>query len=134
MDAAPSSSNSLDRWSRRDWWGIVIDTNDVATLTNFYSELRGWPIYHHDEMGSSFDAGEGVAYIAIQYNENYVRPSWPATESNQQMMLHLDFQVADLGAEVQRAIELGAVSAEFQPQPTVHVMFDPSGHPFCLYT
>jgi len=29
---------------------------------------------------------------------------------------------------------VGAEQAEYQPQETVRVMFDPAGHPFCLYT
>ena len=28
---------------------------------------------------------------------------------------------------------LGATLAEFQPQDEVRVLFDPAGHPFCLY-
>jgi hypothetical protein len=50
------------------------------------------------------------------------------------MMLHLDFEVTDLAAETARAVALGATLAQDQPQENVRVLFDPAGHPFCLYT
>jgi hypothetical protein len=129
-ETAPTS----DRWSRSDWWGIVLDAPDVAVLARFYSQLRGWPIWKVDPGGASLDLGEGVAYLAIQHNPDYVRPVWPAEAGSQQMMLHLDFQVTDLAGEVARALELGAELPEFQPQDDVRVLLDPAGHPFCLYT
>ena len=48
-------------------------------------------------------------------------------------MLHLEIQVDDLAAAVAHGIEAGARLAEHQPQPTVRVMLDPAGHPFCLF-
>jgi hypothetical protein len=50
------------------------------------------------------------------------------------MMLHLDFEVTDLEAETQRALQLWAELASYQPQENVRVLPDPAGHPFCLYT
>ncbi|HRW19409.1 MAG TPA: VOC family protein [Dermatophilaceae bacterium] len=123
-----------DRWERHDWWGVVLDTDDVAGLTEFYARLRGWAVYKQDEAGSAFDCGEGVAYLAIQLNPDYVRPTWPGEPGRQQMMLHLDFEVEDLAAETDRAVALGATLPEHQPQDDVRVLLDPSGHPFCLYT
>ena len=124
----------MDRWSRSDWWGVVLDTDDVGALTRFYSELRGWPIWKQDEEGAALDLGEGVAYLSIQRNVDYVRPVWPAGPGDQQMMLHLDFEVTDLEAATARAVELGAELAAHQPQDDVRVLLDPAGHPFCLYT
>jgi hypothetical protein len=34
---------------------------------------------------------------------------------------------------VQHALSCGATLAEFQPQELVRVLFDPAGHPFCLW-
>ena len=82
-----------DRWERHDWWGVVIDCADVAQLTHFYAELRGWKIHHLDDKNGSLDAGEGVAYLNIQHNPDYIHPSWPAKPGEQQMQLHLDFEV-----------------------------------------
>ncbi len=126
-------SEGTDRWKRHDWWGVVLDTDDVETLARFYAALRGWRIHHLDETDGSLDAGEGVAYLNIQRNPDYVRPVWPGRAGDQQMMLHLDFEVADLDAEVDRAVCLGAHLPEHQPQENVRVLLDPSGHPFCLY-
>ncbi|GIG69403.1 VOC family protein [Phytomonospora endophytica] len=125
---------SPERWNRKDWWGVVIDTDDVETLTLFYSRLRGWRIWKMDTAGSALDLGEGAGYLGVQHNPAYVRPVWPAPEGAQQMMLHLDFQVTDLEAETARAVELGAELPEHQPQDDVRVLLDPAGHPFCLYT
>jgi len=122
-----------DRWERHDWWGVVIDCVDVSQLTHFYAELRGWKIHHLDDKDGSLDAGEGVAYLNIQYNPDYIRPSWPAKPGEQQMQLHLDFEVSDLPGETARAIALGAELAGHQPQQNVRVLLDPAGHPFCLY-
>lgn len=133
----PRQAGSVDetngRWQRHDWWGVVLDTDDVATLTRFYSELRQWRILALDESDGTLDAGEGVAYLSIQHNPHYRRPMWPAGSGDQQMMLHLDFEVTDLNAEVERAVSLGARLAQYQPQENVRVLLDPSGHPFCLY-
>jgi len=122
-----------DRWQRHDWWGVVLDTDDVETLTRFYAALRGWRVHHLEETDGSLDPGEGVAYLNIQHNREYVRPAWPTQSGEQQMMLHLDFEVTDLDSEVVRAVDLGAELCEHQPQENVRVLLDPSGHPFCLY-
>ena len=119
----------MDRWSRSDWWGVVLDTDDVDALTRFYSELRGWAIWKQDDEGSALDVGEGVAYLSIQLNPDYMRPVWPAGPGDQQMMLHLDFEVTDLAAETARAVELGAELPEHQPQDNVRVLLDPAGPP-----
>ena len=130
----PQAEGRGDRWSRSDWWGVVLDAPDVAVLARFYSELRGWPIWKQDVTGAALDLGEGVAYLGIQHNPDYVRPVWPGTAGHQQMMLHLDFEVADLDAAVAHAVDLGAELPEHQPQENVRVLLDPAGHPFCLYT
>lgn len=122
------------RWGRSDWWGVVLDAPDVGVLARFYAELRGWTIWREEPGNIVLDAGEGVAYLSVQHNPDYVRPVWPAERGRQQMMLHLDFEVTDLEAAVARAVELGAELPEFQPQADVRILLDPAGHPFCLYS
>ncbi|MDN5894885.1 MAG: VOC family protein [Nocardioides sp.] len=133
MNQSSPDHDEPDRWSRSDWWGVVLDAPDVEALTRFYSELRGWPIWKMDADGSALDLGEGVAYLAIQHSPDYVAPVWPAPPGSQQMMLHLDFEVTDLESAVARALALGAELPEHQPQDDVRVLLDPAGHPFCLY-
>lgn len=134
MRGRQSSEASTDRWSRHDWWGVVLEAPDPRILLHFYSELLDVPIYHEDDSGGSLDFGEGVAYLSVQRAEEYERPVWPAEPRSQGIQLHLDFEVEDIEAAVAHAIELGAEQADFQPQDDVRVMLDPAGHPFCLYT
>jgi hypothetical protein len=134
MGESSGGSTGDERWSRSDWWGVVLDAPDVAELARFYSELRGWPIWKQDAAGAALDLGEGVAYLSIQLNPDYVRPVWPAGPGQQQMMMHLDFEVTDLDAAVAHAVGLGAQVPDHQPQENVRVLLDPAGHPFCLYT
>ncbi len=112
----------------------MLDAPDVAVLTRFYSELRGWTVWSEDENDAALDLGKGVAYLSIQRNDAYVRPVWPVRPGDQQLMLHLDFEVTDIEAETQRAVLLGAELPDHQPQDDVRVLLDPAGHPFCFYT
>jgi len=135
MRGREDRDGTTDRWSRSDWWGVVLDAPEVRPLAKFWSELLGWPISKEDEEGAAMAPEDGgVAYLAIQLERDYVRPTWPATPGSQQMQLHLDFEVVDLDAAVAHALELGAELPDFQPQDDVRVMLDPAGHPFCLYT
>jgi hypothetical protein len=54
MDGGDAAAAS-DRWDRHDWWGVVLDAPDVAVLAKFYSELRGWAVYHQDDDDASLD-------------------------------------------------------------------------------
>ena len=58
---------------------------------------------------------------------------WPSVEGGQNATQHLDIRVQDLAAATEWATSVGAVLADFQPQDDVRVLFDPSGHPFCLF-
>jgi catechol 2,3-dioxygenase-like lactoylglutathione lyase family enzyme len=134
MRGRDDSGPEVDRWSRANWWGIVLGAPDPRRLLHFYSELLDKPIHHEDDDGGSLDFGEGVAYLAVQRAETFEPPVWPAEPGKQGMQLHLDVEVSALAAAVEHAVELGATVAEFQPQDEVRVLLDPAGHPFCLYS
>lgn len=134
MRGRHEADDSVDRWSRSDWWGIVLDAPDAPALAHFYRDLLGWEIAKESATDCAMAPSSGVAYLAIQSAPDYVRPTWPNADGRQQMMLHLDFEVSDLDAAVEHALALGAELAEYQPQAEVRVMLDPAGHPFCLYT
>jgi hypothetical protein len=134
MRGRETFDDSVDRWARTDWWGVVLNAPDVHELSHFYSELLGWEISKESDQWAAMSPSNGVAYLAIQREPIYVRPTWPAAEGAQQMMLHLDFEVVDVDAAVAHALELGAELPDFQPQDDVRVMLDPAGHPFCLYS
>lgn len=134
MRGREESDNSVDRWSRHDWWSTVLDAADAPALAHFYADLLGWTFDSAGPEGAAISPPGSVVGLAFQTERNYTRPVWPAHEGRQQMMMHLDFEVSDLEAAVGHAVELGAELAEFQPQDNVRVLLDPAGHPFCLYT
>jgi Glyoxalase-like domain len=134
MRGRKSFDASTDRWSRSDWWGVVLDAPSAPALAHFYADLLGWAIATESAGHCTMGPPDGVAYLAVQTDRDYVRPVWPAADGAQRMMMHLDFEVVDLDAAVAHALELGAELPEFQPQADVRVLLDPAGHPFCLYT
>ena len=133
MQGRETAPGDVPRMSRHDWWGVVLEAPDARALAHFYSALLGWPIDKADAQDATIAPEDGVAYLAFQTSPGYQPPAWPDREGAQQMMAHLDFEVSDLEAAVEHALELGARLAEWQPQPDVRVLLDPAGHPFCLY-
>ncbi|MGW0336599.1 VOC family protein [Streptomyces sp. NPDC003011] len=111
----------------------VLDAPDARELAAFYRAVFGWPVREDGPDWVYIAPPDGGAGLSFQTEPHYVRPRWPSTPDAQQMMLHLDIQVDDLPAAVARATALGATLADFQPQEHVRVLFDPVGHPFCLY-
>ena len=122
-----------DRTARKDFWGVVLDSPTPLTLARFYATLLEWELGSVEETWVTVRPPEGVAYLGFHLNADHVRPVWPSTPDRPQQQLHLDFEVSDLAAAYEHAIELGATPAGFQPQERVRVMLDPDGHPFCLY-
>ena len=134
MRGRSESDDSVDRWSRHDWWGVYLDAPSAPELARFYSDLLGWEITAEGPEGATIAPTSGVVSLSFQTSPDYARPVWPNEHGRQQMMVHLDFEVDDLGTAVAHAVELGAAEATYQPQDDVRVMLDPVGHPFCLYT
>jgi hypothetical protein len=83
--------------------------------------------------GAAIQVPGTSSYLSFDDAPDYIPPVWPAAEGRQRMMMHIDIAVDDLAAAVAEAIERGATLAEFQPQEDVRVLYDPAGHPFCLY-
>lgn len=111
----------------------VLGAPDARLLATFYERLLGWPItvdYGDWVMLRHPSGGTGLSF---QTEPGHVAPVWPARPGEQQMMIHLDVGVDDLGNGVSWATDAGAVLADFQPQDDVRVMLDPAGHPFCLF-
>jgi catechol 2,3-dioxygenase-like lactoylglutathione lyase family enzyme len=133
MRGRTQDDGSTPRDDRHDYWGVVLDAPDALALARFYAELLGWELSSKEPTSATMIAPDGVAYIGFQSSAEYVPPVWPPVDGAQQMMLHLDFEVEDLHAAVDHALELGAREAAHQPQDSVRVLLDPVGHPFCLY-
>jgi predicted enzyme related to lactoylglutathione lyase len=111
---------------------VAIDCPDPAALLDFYRKLTGWQIsWESEEYTSISPDGSQYNGISFQRVTDYQPPAWPGQERPQQF--HLDFFVADLDTGQKEAVAIGAVPAEFQPQPeSWRVLLDPVGHPFCL--
>jgi catechol 2,3-dioxygenase-like lactoylglutathione lyase family enzyme len=124
---------------------VTIMAPDPRALAEFYSRLLGRPVTtadgprpgHPPEDGwaqlRSADGTEGPT-LNFEYEEQWKRPAWPATAQDQTATQHLDIRVNDLEAATTHAVYAGATLAAFQPQESVRVLFDPAGHPFCLFT
>jgi catechol 2,3-dioxygenase-like lactoylglutathione lyase family enzyme len=108
--------------------GISLDCRDPAELITFYVELLGgerlWD--HPSSAGARIDATVVVAQRVVPY----VRPVWPGTS-----IVHLDLSAGDdLEDSSARAVALGAVEVQPQPDSRWRVLLDPAGHPFCITT
>ncbi|MCW2639008.1 MAG: hypothetical protein JWP76_1314 [Dactylosporangium sp.] len=113
--------------------GIVLDSSDARVLAAFYRRLLGWTVEQDEPDWVKLGPPGGGAGLSFQTEAAYVKPTWPAGPGDQQMMVHVDIEVDDLGAAGAHAVAAGAVLAEYQPQEDVRVYLDPAGHPFCLW-
>jgi catechol 2,3-dioxygenase-like lactoylglutathione lyase family enzyme len=113
-------------------------------LAAFYARLLGWTVAASEPAGPGMPpqdgwaqlrspAGEDGPALNFEYEAKFTRPAWPAADGGQNATQHLDIAVADLDETVRWAIAAGATAADVQPQADVRVMFDPAGHPFCLF-
>lgn len=112
---------------------VVLGAPDARLLARFYERLLGWPIAVDQGGWVMIRNPGGGPGLSFQTEANHVAPVWPPRSGEQQMMMHLDIGVEDLGAGVAWALRAGAELAEHQPQDDVRVMVDPAGHPFCLF-
>lgn len=76
----------------------------------------------------------GTVTLNFEFEAGHQRPVWPSQPGRQQTQEHLDLWVDDLAESVAWALACGAELADHQPQEDVRVLFDPAGHPFCLFT
>lgn len=131
--------------------GPVIGCDDAWRLAEFYASLLGWSVVARSEEvpggWALVRSPTGEHKLEFQREEPFVPPVWPTVAGEQQMGMHLDIAAEGLapltameqrleqfGEVVARAVSLGARVADHQPQPErLVVMFDPAGHPFCLF-
>lgn len=111
----------------------VLGCSDPGVLASFYERLLGWSRVTDKPNWVTLRPPSGGTGLSFQREENYVAPVWPTRRGHQQIMMHLDIAVEDLGAAVAWAVQAGAAQANRQPQDRVRVMLDPAGHPFCLF-
>jgi len=114
--------------------GVTLDSDNPDELSDFYQKLLGWEKRKYTINSIVFnDHDDGMPFqLLFQYDENYVRPVWPAEPGEQQQMAHLDFFVENLEEGVTHALFCGAVLSPIQFADSWRVMIDPAGHPFCI--
>lgn len=123
---------------------VTIGAPAPSELAAFYAHLLGWtitaddPALPGDPPEASWaqlrpPAGQAGPTLNFEYEAQFARPVWPARPGEPVATEHLDIAVTGLDDGVAWAQAAGATIAEFQPQEDVRVLFDPAGHPFCLY-
>ena len=111
-------------------------------MARFYGGLLGWePTYTEPDwvLMRSPDGGVGLSF---QAEPKYRSPTWPEEAELQQKMIHLDVRVTPmesqtpleaLEAALEVAVSVGGRAAEHQARDDLRVVFDPAGHPLCLF-
>jgi len=113
---------------------VTLDAPEPRALAEFYCRLLGYEIGTAESNWVTIGPpGSDGMRLAFKTESKYARPTWPAADGAQQMMIHLEIRVDDLDAAVAHAVAAGATVADFQPQDDVRVCLDPAGHPFCLW-
>lgn len=74
---------------------VILECSDIPQLLSFYTGLLDWPVVYEQETFVGIHSNDEEMGIAFQYDENYIPPVWPSQLGHQQMMVHLDFAVAD---------------------------------------
>jgi uncharacterized protein YndB with AHSA1/START domain len=111
--------------------GTTVDCADPGALASFYADLTGGTVVENHPHWALIRTDDGE--IAFQGTPGYRPPVWPDPAASIQM--HLDFYVTDRIATEKRALELGAIRYEYQPNDDhCTVLADPAGHAFCLST
>lgn len=120
---------------------ITVSCPAPRELADFYARLLGAVVTASEPPlpGEPPEAGwaqiaTGALSVNFEYERHWTRPVWPAEPGHQTATQHLDIRVQDLAAATEWAVSCGAVLASVQPQDDVRVLFDPAGHPFCLFT
>jgi catechol 2,3-dioxygenase-like lactoylglutathione lyase family enzyme len=110
---------------------VVLDCPDPRSLARFYASVLGWEIVDETDEWATLRGGIGAG-IGFQRADDYVAPSWPASDIPQQS--HLDLEVIDLDAAHAAVIALGATDTSMPEgaRTGFRVYLDPAGHPFCL--
>ena len=123
------------------WVGVAIDCADAGPVARFYERLLGFQVGDFSPPGwAQLADPAGGVHLNIQGMRDYVPPTWPEepeVPGSQAKMMHFEVQVDDLEAAVALALEAGGSEAPWQPpdrdQSRIRIVFDPAGHPLCLF-
>ncbi|MFW0792609.1 VOC family protein [Gordonia sp. CPCC 205515] len=108
---------------------VSLDCADASVAAEFWAAVLGWEIVASGDGYAMLKGADGAA-MGFASIPDYQPPTWPNPNGTKQF--HFDLAVDDLSAAQERCIGLGATEPAEQPGDTWRVLFDPSGHPFCL--
>jgi catechol 2,3-dioxygenase-like lactoylglutathione lyase family enzyme len=111
---------------------VTVGTSRPRVLAEFYGRLFGTEPSTVEDDWAQLRTPGGMT-VNFELEREFRRPVWPGVAGEQVATQHLDVEVDDLRAATEHAVACGAVLAPVQPQDTVRVLFDPDGHPFCLF-
>ncbi|HZE40520.1 MAG TPA: VOC family protein [Stackebrandtia sp.] len=132
----------MDAQPRLTLTSVTVTAPAPRELARFYARLLGREVTAEEfarageppEAGWAQIRGGDGPTLNFEYEAQWTEPRWPSRPGGQHATQHLDIYVDELEAAVRHAVDAGARLAEFQPQHDVRVLFDPAGHPFCLFT
>lgn len=120
---------------------VTVSTPAPVESATFYARLLRVELTVMEPPGPGQPPEAGFAQLRtdhltvnFEFERHWTPIVWPAEAGRQTATQHLDIHVDDLDAAVAWAVGCGARLAEVQPQDDVRVLFDPVGHPFCLFT
>ncbi|MEU5183120.1 VOC family protein [Streptomyces longwoodensis] len=96
----------------------TLDAPDAPALARFYRNLLDWPVRKEEPGWVEIGPPGGGAGLSFQTEPLFTPPRWPSERSALQMMLHLDIEVTDLPAAVERAVALGPARPAPSPRTT----------------
>jgi predicted enzyme related to lactoylglutathione lyase len=105
---------------------VTFDAADPLALANFWAALTGYEVAHSNEFvaGLTGNGTAGPRYLFIKVPEGKVAKN----------RMHLDLGTADLDAEVERVLALGAILVGRYDEWGVQwaAFTDPEGNVFCV--
>ena len=106
-------------------YATVIDVNDLETCGAFWSQMLGVEVLYRNDTYFRLGREGERPYLLLQ------KVSEPQQGKNR---VHIDLDVTDLEASVNRAQELGGRQLQAVSESNIEwvVMADPDGNEFCL--
>ena len=104
---------------------IVLDVNDLESCTGFWSKILGKEISFKTDKYCRIGGGDDTPSLLLQKVPE---------QHEQKNRAHIDLDVTDLEAAVQRVVGLGGTKIDKISEYglTWVVMADPDGNEFCL--
>ena len=127
-DAAERKPTASPRIGRLHPHNVVIDVADHDVVVPFWEAALGWAAHPINEQ---FVALRAPADEAIGFDILFQKVPEPKTVKNR---AHIDFDAADVEAEVERLIELGGTKIAEHSLGSLRwtVVADPEGNEFCV--